>query len=160
MTESDETPATEEIILAAGCFWGVEADLQQIKGVTFTEVGYTGGSTTNATYKEVCGGTTGHAEAVRIKYCPDKVSLEHILDIFWKYNSGRRSETPKSQYRSAIFYFNETQRAIAEAEKTRLETKNNWTIHTEITEAGAFWRAEEYHQNYKYKRMNGIPIER
>lgn len=151
---------SQEIILAAGCFWGVEASLQQIPGVTFTEVGYTGGSTTDATYKEVCGGTTGHAEAVRIKYDPNKVALEHILDIFWKYNSGRDSESRKSQYRSAIFYTNDTQLALIEAEKKRLEERNNWTIHTEITAASAFWRAEEYHQNYKFKRMNGIPIER
>lgn len=119
--------------------------------MTFTEVGYTGGSTTNATYPQVCSGMTGHAEAVLVKFDPKQVSLPKILDVFWDINPARFPGLGKSQYRSAIFYFDDAQKRIAEAEKKRLESEKHWMIFTEITKVSTFWRAEEYHQNYNQK---------
>ncbi len=119
--------------------------------MTFTEVGYSGGKTQNATYEDVCGGSTGHAEAVLINYDPTQVSLSEILNQFWKINPANLSGNAGGQYRSAIFYFTEEQRAVAESEKNRLEKLRHMPIFTEIAKAGLFWRAEEYHQNYSQK---------
>jgi peptide-methionine (S)-S-oxide reductase len=143
---------------AAGCFWGVEHDFRQIPGVLSTEVGYTGGHTENATYKEVCSGTTGHAEAVNVEFDPSVVSFEELVGAFWALHDptqiNRQGPDLGTQYRSAIFYHDDEQRALAEASKQAVNDSGRLTrpIATEITEAGPFWKAEDYHQQYVEKR--------
>lgn len=143
---------------AAGCFWGVEAAFRQIDGVTATTVGYSGGNTTNPTYKEVCTDTTGHAEVVQIEYDPDKVSYETLLDLFWSNHDptqlNRQGPDVGTQYRSAIYYHDDEQRAAAVASKEKLESSSHYgrPIVTEITEAQEFYPAEDYHQQYLEKR--------
>jgi peptide-methionine (S)-S-oxide reductase len=118
-------------------------------------VGYTGGHTKNATYKAVCAGGTGHAEAVQVTYDSDKVSLEHILQVFWKLHRPTYQENPGSQYRSAVFFYTPEQEAIARAELQKLENATSRKIYTEITPANDYWLAEEYHQNYQKKNRFG-----
>jgi len=142
--------ALQKINLAAGWFWGVEAGLQKIKGVT-TIVGYTGGTFNNPNYRDVCGGRTGHAEAVQVSYDPDNVSLEEILHKFWDINAPSIPEPAQGQYRSAIFFYSKEQEAIARKELAKLEASKRQKIYTEIRPASVFYRAEEYHQNY-YKK--------
>lgn len=155
--DAANTQTLQKVILAAGWFWGVEEDLQQIKGVTFTEVGYTGGTTPNATYQQVCGGHTGHCEAVLVKYDTSQVSLDQILKKFWQINPAYYPPFGKGgQYRSAIFYFTEQQKAQIMAAKAALEKSSHRAVFTEITEASPFWRAEEYHQNYNKKNHGGF----
>lgn len=144
-------------IFAAGCFWGVEAAFQTLPGVLETEVGYTGGHTQNPTYKQVCTGQTGHAEAVRIVYNPEMISYGDLLDVFWSSHNpttrNRQGWDVGTQYRSAIFYTDEQQRE--EAEVSKQEQATRWApqpVVTEITAAGPFYRAEEYHQKYLEKR--------
>ncbi len=125
--------------------------------MTFTEVGYTGGSAPNATYELVCRGGTGHAEAVLLHYAPAVVSLSQILEVFWAIHSASYPQMFRDgQYRSAIFYFSEEQRLEAEATKQKLEKLHNKPLYTEITQAGDYWRAEEYHQNYNKKRYSDL----
>lgn len=147
----------EEATFAAGCFWGVQYVFDQVAGVVESEVGYTGGTTENATYKEVCSGDTGHAEAVHLVFNPKKVSYEKLLDIFWKSHNpttmNRQGPDFGTQYRSAIFYHNENQRKLAEASRDAFQKKLKNKIVTEIVPARAFYRAEEYHQ--KYSEKNG-----
>ncbi len=139
---------------AAGCFWGVEATFRAIEGVTATAVGYTGGHVANPSYEEVCTGTTGHAEAVRVEFDPDKVSYERLLEVFWDCHDptqlNRQGPDIGTQYRSAIFYHDEIQKAAAEDSKARRAASGRHAapIVTEIVPAGEFWMAEEYHQQY------------
>ncbi len=143
---------------AAGCFWGVEAAFRQIDGVTATTVGYSGGNTTNPTYKEVCTDTTGHAEIVQVEYDPDRVSYETLLDLFWSNHDptqlNRQGPDVGTQYRSAIYYHDDEQKAAAAASKERLESSGRYgrPVVTEITEAQEFYLAEDYHQQYLEKR--------
>ncbi len=143
---------------AAGCFWGVEATFRQVPGVLGTVVGYTGGSRANPTYEDVCTDTTGHAEAVEVTYDPGRVSYEQLLEVFWNSHDpttlNRQGSDVGTQYRSAIFYHTPEQEAAARASKARLETSGRFArpIVTEIVPATAFWRAEEYHQQYLEKR--------
>jgi len=141
---------------AAGCFWGIEASFQNLKGVTKTQVGYTGGTTKNATYKQVCSDTTGHAEAVEVEYDPKKISYEQLLDTFWGIHDptqiNRQGPDHGSQYRSAIFYHNEEQKKIAEKSQAAEQQKHKSKIATEIVPAAPFYKAEEYHQQYLQKR--------
>lgn len=143
---------------AAGCFWGVEATFRQIDGVLSTSVGYTGGTTDGATYEQVCSGSTGHAEAVEVEYDPERVSYEDLLTVFWENHDpttlNRQGPDVGTQYRSAIFYHSPEQRRAAEESKQRLEQSGRYNspIVTEIVEAGAYHRAEEYHQQYLEKR--------
>ena len=142
---------------AAGCFWHVEDAFMQIKGVVMTEVGFMGGRTPNPSYKQVCTKTTGHAEVVHLLYDPKLVSYEHLLEVFWSIHDptqvNRQGPDVGDQYRTGIFYYDEEQRALAEATKARLQAsgKFNKPIATEITKASTFWRAEEYHQKYFQK---------
>ena len=148
----------EEAIFAAGCFWGVEAAFRQAPGVIDTEVGYTGGHVADATYREVCSGATGHAEAVKVTFDPAKVGYSELLDLFWEIHDpttmNRQGPDIGSQYRSAIFYTSEEQKAAAEASKQALQESGKLPrpVVTEITAASEFWRAEEYHQRYAEKR--------
>ncbi len=143
---------------AAGCFWGVEATFGQIEGVTRTEVGYTGGSTENPSYKDVCTDRTGHAEAVQVEYDPDKVSYDRLLDVFWANHDpttlNRQGPDVGSQYRSAIFFHSPDQEAEAKASKEALDKSGRFRrpIVTQIVPAVTFYPAEEYHQKYLEKR--------
>ena len=143
---------------AAGCFWGVEAAIRQLPGVTATAVGYSGGATPSPTYEDVCTDRTGHAEVVQVQYDPQKVTYEQLLDAFFSSHNpttlNRQGPDVGSQYRSAIFYHTPEQQAAAEASKQRLNGSGRFgrPIVTEITPASTFHRAEEYHQQYLEKR--------
>ncbi|MBN2121566.1 peptide-methionine (S)-S-oxide reductase MsrA [Candidatus Micrarchaeota archaeon] len=141
---------------AAGCFWGVESAFMKIGGVVETEVGYMGGHTENPTYDDVCGGDTGHAETVRIKYDPEKVSYARLLEEFWAMHDpttpNRQGPDFGNQYRSVIFYYTPEQKGLAEESKKKMNAqKFGGKITTQILEAGEFYRAEEYHQKYCQK---------
>jgi peptide-methionine (S)-S-oxide reductase len=142
----------------AGCFWGVEAAFRQIKGVTSTAVGYLGGTLENPTYKDVCTGTTGHAEVVQVEYDPAAVSYEDLLNVFWTNHDpttlNRQGPDVGIQYRSAIFFDTPEQEAAAKASKEALDRSGRFRrpIVTEITPASEFYPAEEYHQQYLEKR--------
>ena len=140
------------ITLAAGCFWCTEAVFQQIPGVISVTSGYTGGTAPNPTYHEVCTGKTGHAEATRIVFDPKKTSLEKILEVFWEMHDptslNRQGSDSGTQYRSAIFYNNDAQKGIAEKSKAAAKKEFSKPIVTEITKAGEFYPAEDYHQDY------------
>jgi peptide-methionine (S)-S-oxide reductase len=150
--------ALEKATLAAGCFWGVEAAFRPVKGVISTQVGYTGGTTDNPTYYDVCTDTTGHAEAVEVEYDPSVVSYDELLEVFWQIHDpttlNRQGPDVGRQYRSAIFYHDPQQEASARASKDRLEHDGRYSrpIVTEIVPAGRFYRAEEYHQRYFEKQ--------
>jgi len=151
---------TEKAIFAAGCFWGVEANFRKVKGVISTRVGYTGGNYSNPNYKDVCSHKTGHAEAVEVTFDPSIVTYEELLDIFWEIHNpttlNRQGPDIGSQYRSAIFYFNDLQKEKALNSKNMLEKSKRFKnpIVTEIVRASEFWEAEEYHQQYLEKRKS------
>jgi peptide methionine sulfoxide reductase msrA/msrB len=149
---------TESAIFAAGCFWGVQDAFSHLDGVIATTAGYTGGHTKNPMYEEVCSNETGHAESVLVEYDPSKVSYRRLLDTFWSIHDPTtlNSQGPDigSQYRSAIFYNSEEQKKEALVSKAALEASGEYKepIVTEITPAGAFYRGEEYHQQYLAKK--------
>ena len=140
----------------AGCFWGVEAAFPQLDGVTKTRVGYSGGTLDNPTYEDVCSHTTGHAEVVEVRYDPEEISYDELLDVFWHKHDptqlNRQGWDIGDNYRSAVFVHDEEQRAAAEASKQR--EQSNWSrpIVTEVTPAQTFYEAEDYHQQYLEKR--------
>ena len=148
--------STDTALFGAGCFWGVEATFAKIDGVIRATSGYSGGTTENPTYEQVCTGKTGHAEVVEVEYDPDRVTYDQLLDEFWRLHDpttlNRQGPDRGTQYRSAAFYRDESQRAAAEASKQRLSSGLSDPIVTEITEASEFYRAEEYHQGYFEKR--------
>jgi peptide-methionine (S)-S-oxide reductase len=159
--DNSETSKTNPILRAmfgAGCFWGVESAFREVEGVVETAVGYSGGMTENPTYEDVCSHTTGHAEVVLVTYDPEKVSYEDLLEVFWKTHNptqlNRQGPDVGDQYRSAIFYFTEEQKKAAEASRGRLQKSGKYDndIVTEISPASAFYRAEEYHQQFWEKR--------
>ena len=141
-----------------GCFWGSEAAFRQIPGVISTAVGYSGGSYTNPTYRDVCTGETGHAEVVQVEYDPDRVSYDELLKVFWDNHDpttlNRQGPDFGTQYRSVIFYHTEDQMAAAIASKESLAKsgKCRKPVVTQIVPASEFNRAEEYHQQYLEKR--------
>jgi peptide-methionine (S)-S-oxide reductase len=147
----------ETAIFAGGCFWCVESDFDKVPGVLDTLSGYIGGERRDPTYEEVSAGGTGHAEAVRITYDPAQVSYPQLLEVFWRSidptTPNRQFCDRGSQYRSAIFYLNEAQRRQAEASRTALEADKPFAepIVTELSPAGEFYPAEEYHQDYYRK---------
>lgn len=145
----------EQAIFAAGCFWGVESSFAALKGVVTTEVGYTGGAKFEPTYREVCTGRTGHAEAVLVTFDPAVISYKRLLEHFWGIHDptslNRQGPDVGTQYRSAIFYMNDGQRDQALESMGRLAERLGETIVTELAPAGRFWRAEEYHQRYLEK---------
>ena len=142
----------------AGCFWHVEDLLSKTKGVTSTAVGYIGGQLPNPTYEEVCTDQTGHVEAVEVEFNPDEISYEKLLDVFWHNHNpttlNRQGPDVGNQYRSAIFYHDETQKEIAEKSKQSLDSSESFDdpIVTEIIPAPKFYKAEEYHQKYFKKQ--------
>ena len=151
---------TQKAIFAAGCFWGVESNFRKIEGVISTRVGYTGGSFSEPTYKQVCSLNTGHAEAIEITFDPSKVSYDELLEVFWSIHDpttlNRQGPDVGSQYRSAVFYINSEQEEKALKSKTKLEVSNRFRrpIVTQIVPASDFWKAEEYHQQYNDKRKH------
>ena len=149
---------TEIATFAAGCFWGVESKFRMIPGVVDAIVGYSNGHTKNPTYKDVCTDETGHAEVVQVTFDPAQVSYEKLLEAFWMLHDptqlNRQGPDSGTQYRSAIFIHSPEQEAAAKKSKAALEASGKFRrpIATEITPAGTFYRAEEYHQRYLEKR--------
>lgn len=145
---------TETTTFGAGCFWCVEAVFQQVEGVHKVISGYTGGTTINPNYRDVCTGTTGHAEVVQIEFDSKVISFKDLLEIFWHTHNpttlNKQGNDVGTQYRSTVFYHSETQREIAEESKKDMNNSGTWDdpIVTEITEIGVFYTAEDYHQNY------------
>ncbi len=157
---AEDQPTREIATFAAGCFWGVESAFREMigKGVLSTRVGYTGGHTENPTYEQVCSHTTGHAEAVEVEFDPSKISYRDLLNVFWRIHDpttpNRQGPDVGSNYRSAIFYHSPEQKEQAEESRAELEEsgKLRGPIVTEISEAGPFYPAEDYHQQYAEKR--------
>jgi peptide-methionine (S)-S-oxide reductase len=151
----------EQAIFAAGCFWGVEAAFRRVPGVTATAVGYIGGATPNPTYQAVCTGMTGHAEAVRVDFDPTVVTYEALLDLFWECHDptqlNRQGPDVGTQYRTGIFFIGSEQESAACASKEALQASGRYPgeIVTEITAASEFCMAEDYHQQYFEKQMQG-----
>jgi peptide-methionine (S)-S-oxide reductase len=164
------TPMTEPFpegtrlaMFGLGCFWGAEWRLWQIPGVVSTQVGYAGGHTPNPTYREVCSGRTGHTEVVRVVYDPAKVDYDTLLRAFWEAHDPtqgmRQGNDTGTQYRSAVYWYDEEQRAAAEASRAAyqeaLAGARYGAITTEIAPAGPFYYAEDYHQQYLAKNPAG-----
>lgn len=153
-TKQQTKEGMETITLGAGCFWCVEAIFGSINGVESAVSGYSGGTVKNPSYKEVCTGKTGHAEVVQVVYNPEEVSLAKILEVFFQVHDpttlNRQGNDIGTQYRSAIFYHNEEQKATATAILNKLDISGafNKSIVTEVTEFEAFYQAEDYHQDY------------
>ncbi len=157
MDQSDKERTEKRIDTAtfgAGCFWCTEAQFQQLEGVVKVESGYSGGLVDNPTYKQVCTGTTGHAEVTNIYYEPSKISFDELLAAFWVAHDptqlNRQGNDVGTQYRSVIFYHDETQRKKAEDYKKKLNNEKVYTsdVVTEISPFTKFYKAEDYHQNY------------
>lgn len=153
----DTEKKTEVATLAGGCFWCLEPAYDQLQGIIDVVSGYSGGKIANPTYQQVCTGATGHAEAVRITYDPAQVSYREILEVFFSIHDpttlNRQGADVGTQYRSAIFYHSEEQKATAEAFIQELETDKVWNrpIVTELTSFTEFFPAEDYHQEYYAK---------
>jgi methionine-S-sulfoxide reductase len=152
----------EEAIFGAGCFWGVQYYFDQVPGVIETEVGYTGGHRDNPTYEDVLSHTTGHAEATRIVYDPKKISFETLLKQFFRMHDptqlNRQGPDIGDNYRSAIFYKNETQKQIAQKIIDELNQSGSYKkpIVTTLEPYGKFWPAEDYHQKFSQRTGRGI----
>ena len=142
----------ETITLGAGCFWCTEAAYQLIDGVTDVQVGYMGGSVVNPSYKQVCTGTTGHAEVAQIRFDPSRTSLEAVLEVFWVVHDptslNKQGGDVGSQYRSAIFYHQESQKPLIAGSLKRAQKRVSSKIVTEVVPAEVFYAAENYHQDY------------
>jgi peptide-methionine (S)-S-oxide reductase len=153
----------ETAIFGLGCFWGAEKIFWELPGVYTTAVGYSGGFTPNPTYEEVCSGSTGHTEAVLVAFDPTKISYEELLRHFWEGHDPtqgmRQGNDVGTQYRSAIYWFNDVQRQAAEASRdmyaAQLKASGYGEITTEIAQAGPFYYAEDYHQAYLQKNPGG-----
>ncbi len=151
----------QRVLFGAGCFWGVESTLAQVKGVTATRVGYSGGIPKNPTYEQVCGHTTGHAEVVEVTYDPAQISFDDLLTVFWEAHNPsiahQQGPDHGGQYRSAIFFTTPAQETIARASAARWEKEGRLSgpITTEIALATPFYAAEEYHQKYYAKHGGG-----
>nr|MBP7051227.1 bifunctional methionine sulfoxide reductase B/A protein [Phycisphaerae bacterium] len=152
-------PQTERALFASGCFWGTEYHFQRAPGVISTTVGFTGGRVANPTYKRVRAGRTGHAETTEVIYDPSKTSYEQLARLFFETHDftqvNRQGPDIGTQYRSAIFYLNDEQRQIAERLVQQLRDKG-FDVKTEVTKAGTFWPAEDYHQDY-YSKAQETP---
>lgn len=150
---------TEKAIFASGCFWGTEYYFQKAKGVLSTTVGYIGGTIPHPTYEQICTGKTGHAEAIEVKYNPDETSYENMVKLFFETHDQSQTDGQGPdighQYRSGIFYINDEQKTIAEELIAELKSKG-LKVATEVTKAGTFYPAEDYHQEY-YTKSGGSP---
>ena len=152
-----ETGGRGKAIFAGGCFWCMEEVYEKVEGVIAVTSGYTGGNVVKPTYEQVSAGGTGHAESVEVIYDAARVSYEHLLEVFWKNIDPTVMDAQfcdhGSQYRSAIFYLDEDQKRLAEASKEKVQETKSFVgpLHTEITQAGAFYPAEDYHQDFYRK---------
>ena len=153
--------ASSTIVLAGGCFWGVEDLLRRVPGITDTEVGYAGGDGSKATYDHVSMGRTGHAEAVQIDFDPDQISLKRVLELFFQLHDpttlNRQGNDIGTQYRSTIFVHSPEERQVAEAVIAAENASGRWTraVTTTIEEGKPFYSAETYHQDYLQKNPGG-----
>ena len=161
-TEKNINQNIEQATFGAGCFWCVEAVFQDIEGVLDVRAGYTGGTTDNPTYEEVCGGRTGHAEVIQIDFDSSKVGYEELLDLFWISHDpttiNRQGADVGSQYRSAIYYHSDSQKVMAEKS---IDNANNIKLYlnpivTEVSVLDTFYIAENYHQDY-YRLNKNAP---
>lgn len=163
MSTTSFSGKTDTATLANGCFWCTEAIFEQLDGVISAVSGYTGGEGENPTYKEVCTGETGHAEALQIVYDPSKISFDELLEVFWETHDpttlNRQGNDVGTQYRSGVFYHNEEQREKAEKYKAELDKSGAFDkpIVTEITPFKNFYPAEDYHQQYFENNENANP---
>ena len=154
MTEHIDNSTTAAATFGTGCFWCTEAIFQQLDGVLKVTSGYSGGKVDNPTYKQVCDGTTGHAECLQIEYDPTKITFDELLEVFWKVHDpttlNRQGNDVGTQYRSVIFYHNDEQKGIAEKYKAELNKSGAWPnpIVTTLEPMVKFYSAENYHQNY------------
>jgi len=155
----EKTKTTEVAYFASGCFWGTEYHFMKAPGVSATTVGYMGGHTTNPTYKEVCTGTTGHAETTEVIFDSNKTSYENLVKLFFETHDftqvGGQGPDIGDQYRSVIFYTSPEQKAVAE-KYFKILTKKGYKVATKLQPADEFWKAEDYHQEY-YDKKNGTP---
>ena len=146
----------ETMIVAAGCFWGVEDTFANTPGVVSTRAGYSGGTTEQPTYRQVCDGETGHKEVVEVVFDPSIISYKELLEVFWRIHDptsmDRQGADVGEQYRSVIYYLNEEQQTIAEQSKQEQSKQHQTPIVTEILPASDFYEAEEYHQKYIQKQ--------
>jgi len=151
----------EKALFAGGCFWGMEDLVRKVPGVTATRVGYSGGALKNPTYNDVKTGRTGHAESIEITFNSAQLSYKRLVEFFFQIHDpttkDRQGNDMGSQYRSAIFYLNDSQKTTAEAVIARVDASNRWPapVVTEVTPAGDFWLAEDFHQDYLEKHPNG-----
>jgi len=151
----------EKATFGAGCFWGIEAEFRRVDGVVDAAVGYSGGTTRNPTYENVCTGQTGHAEVVEVTFDPKRVDFEKLLQVFWACHDptqlNRQGYDVGTQYRSAIFFHSPEQEEAAHKSLTAMQAKKGTqgNIVTEISPVSDFWRAEEYHQRYIEKQKGG-----
>lgn len=151
---NEQNQGLEEVTFGSGCFWCVEAVFQELEGVTSVKSGYSGGEVINPTYRQICTGTTGHAEVARIVYDPKKISFEELLEVFWKTHDpttlNRQGNDSGTQYRSAIFFHNDKQKETAEHYKIELDKSGAFAnpIVTEISPLINYYEAENYHQDY------------
>lgn len=157
------TDEYELATLGGGCFWCLEAAFKELDGVVSVTSGYAGGHVADPTYKQVCSGSTGHAEVVQVEYDPDVLTFEDLLEVFFRIHDptteDRQGPDVGSQYRSAVFYHDEVQRATVEAFVDALDaggfgSYENDTVVTEVAPLETFWEAEEYHQDYYEKNPN------
>jgi peptide-methionine (S)-S-oxide reductase len=157
---SSATPQTQVATLAGGCFWCLEAVYDELQGVISVESGYIGGSVPNPSYRQVCNGNTGHAEAVQITFDPAQVSFRELLQVFFTIHDpttlNRQGADVGTQYRSAIFYHNDEQKAIAQEVISELEAQKVWRspIVTQLEPYSTFYVAEDYHQEYYANNPN------
>lgn len=150
----------EKAIFAAGCFWGVQFYFDQVPGVVGSYVGYIGGHTQNPTYEDVCNHTTGHAEAVLLEFDAEQISYDILIKHFFRMHDptqlNRQGPDIGDNYRSAIFYMNDAQKAVAEQISRELSSEYSKPIVTQITLADTFYRAEDYHQKYAERTGQGV----
>lgn len=155
----EKTKTTEVAYFASGCFWGTEYHFMKAPGVSATTVGYMGGHTTNPTYKEVCTGTTGHAETTEVIFDSNKTSYENLVKLFFETHDftqvGGQGPDIGDQYRSVIFYTSPEQKAVSE-KYLKILTEKGYKVATKLQPADEFWKAEDYHQEY-YDKKNGTP---
>ena len=155
-------PGKQTAVFAGGCFWGTQSVFERVKGVLATTAGYAGGSADTATYPQVTTETTGHAESVKVVFDPSKITYGQLLRVFFSVvhdptQLNRQGPDVGASYRSAIFYTSEAQKKTAEKVKAQVDASGKWKkpIVTEITKAGLFYPAEEYHQDYLEKNPGG-----
>lgn len=161
MTDSDKNDPMKTATFGAGCFWCVEAVFQRLEGVENVVSGYMGGQLENPTYEQICTGKTGHAEVISFSYDESKISFETLLEVFWKTHDpttlNRQGNDVGTQYRSAVFYYDDNQKTLAESYKQKLNDAKAFPnpIVTEVVAAGKLYEAEKYHQNFWNEKGQG-----